>query len=88
MHEFWYDYVKPKYEEKTKLCNIDTDSFTVYIKAEDIYRNIAIDVETRFDTSNYELERSLPKRKNKNVIRLMKDELGGKIMTEFSTVTI
>ena len=88
MHEFWYDYVKPKYEEKTKLCNIDTDSFTVYIKTEDIYRNIAIDVETRFDTSNYELERSLPKIKNKNVIRLMKDELGGKIMTKFSTVAI
>ena len=43
---------------------------------------IAEDVETRFDTSNYELARPLPKGKNK-VIGLMKDELGGKIMTKF-----
>ena len=32
MYEFWYDYVKPKYDEKTKLCYMDTDSFIVYIK--------------------------------------------------------
>ena len=53
---------------------MDTDSFIVYIKTEGIYVNIVKDVETRFDTSNYELDRSLPKIKNKKVIGLMKDE--------------
>ena len=83
MYEFWYDYVKLKYVEKVKLCYMDTDSFIVYIKTDDIYKDIAEDVETRFDTSNYELDRPLPKGKNKKVIGLMKDELGGKIMTKF-----
>ena len=46
-------------------------------------QDIAEDVETRFDTSNYELDRPLPKGKNKKVIGLMKDELGGKTMTKF-----
>ena len=61
MYEFWYDYVKPKYGEKAKLCYMDTDSFIVYIKTDYIYKDIAEDVETRFDTSNYELDRPLPK---------------------------
>ena len=50
MHEFWYDYVKPKYDEKEKLCDMDKDSFIVYIKTDDIYKDIAEDIETRFDT--------------------------------------
>ena len=62
---------------------MDTDSFIVQIKTEDIYKDIAEDVETRFDTSNYELDRLLPKGKNKKVIGLMKDELGGETMTKF-----
>ena len=74
MYEFWYDYVKPRYNKKAKLCHMDRDSFIIYTKTY-IYKDIAEDVETRFDTSNYELERSLPKGKNKKVIRLMKDEL-------------
>ena len=61
---------------------MDKDN-TLYIKIDDTYKDIAKDVETRFDTSNYELDRSLPNRKNKKVIGLMKDELGGKIMTTF-----
>ena len=66
------------------LCTfIDTDSFVVYIKTDDIFKDIAEDVETRFDTPNYELDRLLPKRKNKKVIGLMKHELGGKIMIKF-----
>ena len=44
--------------------------------------DIAEDVETRFDTSNYELDRPLPKGKSK-VIGLIKVELCGKIMTKF-----
>ena len=63
MYEFWYDYVKPKDGEKAKLCYMDTDSFIVYIKTEDIYLDIAKYVETRFDTTNYELNRSFPKGK-------------------------
>ena len=62
---------------------MDTDSFIINIKAEDFYKDIPDDVEKRFDTSNYSVNRSLPIGKNKKVIGLMKDELGGKIMTEF-----
>ena len=65
MYEFWYDCVKPKYGENAKVCYMDTDSFIDYVKTEDIYKNIAEDVETRFDTSNFELDRLLPKGKNK-----------------------
>ena len=83
MYEFWYDYVKPKYGEKAKLCYMDTDSFTVYIKTDDIYKDIA-DVETRSDISNYELDRPLTIEKNKKVIGLMKDELGRKMMKTYS----
>ena len=81
--EFWYDFVEPIYGGKAHLCYMDADSFIVYIKTNDIYEGIAEDVETRFDTSIYELDRLLPKGKNKKVIGLMKDELGGKIMTKF-----
>ena len=55
MYEFWYDYVKPKYDEKSKLCYVDTD--IVYIRTVGIYKDIAEDVKMRFDTSNYELDR-------------------------------
>ena len=86
MYEFWYDYMKPKYNDNVKLCYMDTDSFVMNIKTEDFYKDIAIDVEKRFDTSKYEVNRPLPKGKNKKVIGLMKDELGGKIITEFVTL--
>ena len=59
---------------------MNTDSFIIYIKTEDVYEDIADDVEKISDTSNYEVNRPLPTRKNKNVTGLMKDELGGKIM--------
>ena len=57
--------------------------FTGYKKTEDIYKDIAEAVDTRLDTLNYELDRTLPKETNKKVIELMKNELGGKIMTIF-----
>ena len=50
MYEFWYDYVKPKYGENAKLCYMDTDSFIVHVKTDDIYKDIAKDAEARFDT--------------------------------------
>ena len=50
MREFWYDFVKPENGEKEQLWYMDIDSFIVYIKIYDIYKNIAEDIETRFDT--------------------------------------
>ena len=86
MYEFWYDYMKPKYNDNVKLCYTDTDSFIINIKTNNFYEDIASDVENRFDTSNYEVKRPLPMGKNKKVIGLMKDELGGKIISEFVTL--
>ena len=86
MYEFWYDYMKPKYKNKVKLCYMDTDSLIMNIKTNDFYKNISYDVERRFDTSNYEENRPLPIGKNKKVIGLIKDELGGEIITEFVTL--
>ena len=83
MYEFWYDYMKKKYGDMVKLCYMDTDSLVMNIKTKDFYKDIARDVEERSDTSNYDVDRPLPKEKNKKVIGLMKDELGGGIITEF-----
>ena len=82
MNEFHYGYMKPKFKD-FHLCYMDTDSLVYYIKKEDFYEDIANDVEERFDTSGYVPDRPLPIGKNKKVIGLMKDELGGTIMTEF-----
>ena len=83
MYEFWYDYVKIKYQNKARLCYMDTDSFVVNIKTKDFYKDISQDVNKRFDTSNYTFDRPLPTGINKKVIGLMKDELGGDIIMEF-----
>ena len=83
MYEFWYDYMKPKYDDNVKLCYMDTDSFKMNIETEDFYKDVANDVEKRYDTSNYECDRPLPTGKNKKVIGLMKDELGGRTIKEF-----
>ena len=61
---YWYDYVKPTNGKMAKLCYIDMDSFIVHEKSEDIYANLAGDVEKRLDTSNSEVRRPLPIRKN------------------------
>ena len=83
MYEFWYDYVKIKYQDKARLCYMDTDSFVLNTKTKDFYKDIAENVKERFDSSNYTFDRPLPKGVNKKVIGLMKDELGGDIITEF-----
>ena len=75
--------MNPKYGEKAKLCYTDTDSFIAYIKTEDFYEDTAPDVVKWFDTSSYIVDRPLPMGKNKKELRKFKDELGGKIMTEF-----
>ena len=64
MSEFCYEYVKRKYGQKTKLGYMDTDSFIVYVKKDDIYKDIAKNVGTRSATSNYELNSSFPKEKS------------------------
>ena len=79
MYEFYYDFMRPKHGSKVKLCYMDTDSFVYVIDIEDFYKDIAKDVEKRFDTSGYSKDdkRPLPIGKNKKKIGLMKDELGG-----------
>ena len=81
-----HDYMKPKYGDNIKLCYMDTDSFIINIKTEDFYKDIANDVEKSFDTSNYEVYRPLSTGKNKKVIGLMKNELRGRVITEFVTL--
>ena len=90
MYEYWCDYIKPKYGDKTRLCYMDTESFVMHIKTEDFYKDIAGDVERWFDTSNYnEMDkRPLPIGKNKKVIGVFKDELGRKIMIEFCILRV
>ena len=67
---------------------MDKDSFIIHIKTEDVYEDIENDFETRFDTSNYEINRPLLTKEHRKVIELMKGELEGKIMTEFVTLIL
>ena len=85
MYEFWYDYIKPKYGGRAKLCYMDTGSFIIHIITEEFCEDIADEVERWFDTSNYDKDDKipLPIGKNKKVIELMKDDLGGKLMKKF-----
>ena len=85
MYEFWYDYIKPKYKDKAKLCYMDTDSFVINIFTEDFFEDINNDVERWFDTFNYDENDKRPVRMvmYKKVIGLFKDELRRKTMKEF-----
>ena len=88
MHEFWHDYVKPKYEGNAKLCYMDTDSFIIHIKTEDFYKGIPDDVKKWLYTRHYceDGKTPLPNGMNKKVIGIFKDELEGKIMIEFFAI--
>ena len=90
MYNFWYDYIKPKYQGKGNLCYIDTDSFPIDIKTEDFYKDIANDVKKWFDTSNYSKDDNipLPIGWNKKIISLFKDEFGGRIMKKFAGLRV
>ena len=85
MFEFRYDYLKPMYGDKIRLCYIDTDSFIMHIKTDDFYKDISADKDLWFDTSNFtkNYNRPLEIDKNKKVLGKFKDEIGGKIMTKF-----
>ena len=54
MHEFWYDYLKPMYQDNVKLCYMDTASFILQVQTESFYKDIGYDVDEWFDTSNYD----------------------------------
>ena len=77
MYGFWFDYVKRNNGENANFCHMDTYRLIVYVKAADIYNDIAEDVYT---TKNFEIDRPLPKGKDKKVIGLTKEELGGQII--------
>ena len=85
MYKFWYDYFKSKYGDKAKLCYTDTDSSIINIITEDFFEDISNNVEVWCDTSNYDENdtRPLPTGKNKKVIGLFNDELGGRIVNKF-----
>ena len=85
VYEFWYDYIKPKYQDRAKLCYMDIDSFVIHIITENFYKDIASDVEKWFDTSNFNKDdkRPRPIGKNMKIIVFFKDELREKIMKEF-----
>ena len=84
MYEFWYDYIKPKYGDRAKLCYTDTVTFIIYTKTKYFFEDISNDFERWFDTSNYNKndKRPLPIGKNEKVLGLFKDKLGGKITVE------
>ena len=67
MYQFWYDYIKPKYQDRGNLCYMDTKCFSIHIKTEKFYENIANNIEKLFDISNYNEDdkRPLPIGKNK-----------------------
>ena len=88
MYEFHYDYMKRKYDDRLTLCYMDTDSLIYDIAMDDFYKDIADDVTARFNTSGYNPDRPFPVGLNKKVIGLMKDELGGGIMSEFVTLRL
>ena len=84
MYEFWYDYIKPKYQDR-KIMLHGCWRLCIHIKTEDFYKGIIDDIEKWFDTSNYSKDdnRLFPIGWNEKQKQAFKDELGGKIMKEF-----
>ena len=89
MFEFHYDYIKNKYSDRAKLLMTDTDSLIYEIKTDDFYNDIAEDVESKFDTSEFDKNHpaindfGFKVGVNKKVIGMFKDETGGKQIEEF-----
>jgi hypothetical protein len=88
MYEFHYKYMKPKYGDNLELLFTDTDSLCYETKTEDFYKDIADDVEARFDTSEYPkghpaVVQGFKVGCNKKVIGIFKGEASGKQITEF-----
>ena len=94
MYDFLYNYIKkkngssaawPKAGDRAKLLFTDTDTLLYEIATEDFYKDISGDVEDKLDTSNYPEDRvsGIPNGRNKKVVRMMKDEAGGKVVEDF-----
>ena len=89
MYDFVYNYIKPMYGPRAKLLMTDTDSLIYEIKTDDFYKDIYEDVESKFDTSEFDKDHPAIKDfgfkvgKNKKVIGMFKDETGGKQIIEF-----
>ena len=81
VYQYQYNYVKSKYGGNARLCYTDSESFIVHVKSEDVHADLGGDGDTRFDESNYEFQRLLPK--TKKVMGQLKDKFGGRIMKEF-----
>src|SRR5688572_17495544 len=75
VYDFHYNYIKKKYEDRAKLLFTDTDSLAYEIKTEDFYADIAPDIRSRFDTSDYPMNHpsGIETGVNKKVIGLFKD---------------
>lgn len=88
MYTFYYDYLKPKYNDKVKLCCMDAYSFIIHIETEDFYKDIANDVDEWLDTSGYskEIDRPIAKDKNKKILGIFKDELNEEVVIESTNV--
>ena len=90
MHKFCYDFIKPKYGNRAKLCYMDTNSFVVYIETDDFYKDIVDYVEIWFDRSNYneKIKDLFQLVRTKKIPGLFKDKLEGKIMIEFVALRV
>ena len=58
--DYWYNYLKPKYNDKTTLLYMDTDSFIIDFETDDFYKDISNEVEKWFDTSGYDKRLNRP----------------------------
>ena len=85
MNYYWYNYLKPKYNDKIKLLYMDTDNFIIDVETDDFYNGISNDVEKWFDTFRYHktLNRPLETGLNKKALGKVKDEMDGNIITDF-----
>ena len=80
MYEFWYNHLKVKYGDKIQLIYADTDSFVIEVETDDIYKDM---FENIYDFSEYPTDHFNYNIDNKKILGKFKDELNGKIMTEF-----
>ena len=85
MYKFHYEYIKPMYGERVRLLFTETDSLCYVTQTDDFYKDISSDVHKMFDTSGYDKNHpsGVPTGLNKKVIGLMKDEVNGKVISEF-----
>ena len=83
MYEFWYDHLKEKYSDKIKLIYTDTDSFVIEVETDDIYKDMYEDRHL-YDYFEYPTNHPNFNLTNKKVYGIYKDDLNGKIITEFT----